>query len=139
MTLLVILYQRSIKMTEPCETKWAVTQRCIRNDGGYVDEIERFDFDSKEEAIEYIVRDCANDISYDFRYPADKDEIAKELDFEKLKEHLEKEQRIWIWEWRRKGNGDLYVLHKTCDKVNIGMKHLESLNKFKIGYESDTD
>lgn len=111
--------------------KWSVTRRCIRNDGDYIDEIDRFNFDTKAKAIEDIIRYCAYDISYDFNYPNDKEQIAKELDIEKLKEHLEKKQRIWIWEWRRKGNGDLYILHETGASVDIRTKDVVSLNRLK--------
>ncbi len=78
--------------------KYYVHSICIRNDGEGEKSYNIKKFTSKNDAIKYI-----NDYIVSNSY--DDDVFTQEM-----QELLLGMKVIWIWEWKRKGNGDCYFI-----------------------------
>lgn len=79
----------------------------IRNDGDGKKRKHEYEYDSKEEAIFKAL------------------ELATALDQgpineEKARKTLQEGKALWVWEWKRKGNGDyVIVLDENTDLVEF--------------------
>jgi hypothetical protein len=79
-------------------------------------------FDTRKEAIRHIATEAT-------QQEAGCGEEAEESDVELIEKYVQSnpEQGLWCWEWKRKGNGTLYVV-RECENTVDAMLSLLSHN-----------